>query len=87
MISALIADVRYSLRGFARRPAFAAIVVLTLAAGIGLNVAVFSLFDQLMLRRLPVNDPAGLVNFIAAGPHIRAVHWKTCHDFAQRSKQ
>jgi len=68
MISALIADVRYSLRGFARRPAFAAIVVLTLAAGIGLNVAVFSLFDQLMLRRLPVNDPAGLVNFIAAGP-------------------
>ena len=68
MLSPLLADVRYSLRGLARRPTFAAIVVLTLAAGIGLNVAVFSLYDQLMLRRLPVPNPTELVNFVGAGP-------------------
>ena len=68
MLSQLIGDVRYSLRVLARRPTFAAIVVLTLAAGIGLNVAVFSLYDQLMLRQLPVPDPTELVNFVGAGP-------------------
>ncbi|HEX5048258.1 MAG TPA: ABC transporter permease [Gammaproteobacteria bacterium] len=67
MLSHLLNDVRYSLRGFARRPAFAAVVVVTLALAIGLNVAVFSIFDQLMLRTLPVADPAGLVNFVGAG--------------------
>src|SRR5262245_13663258 len=68
MPSNLPNDVRYSLRGFVRRPAFAAVVVATLALAIGLNVAVFSLFDQLMLRRLPVAEPDRLVNFMAPGP-------------------
>ena len=68
MLSQLIADVRYSLRGFARRPTFTAIVVLTLAAGIGLNVVVFSFYDQLMLRLLPVPNPTELVNFVGPGP-------------------
>jgi len=69
MASNLINDVRYSLRGFARRPVFAAVIVATLALAIGLNVAVFSVYDQVMLRRLPVADPASLVNFVGAGPH------------------
>lgn len=69
MLSNLLNDVRYSLRGFARRPAFAAVIVATLALAIGLNVAVFSIYDRLMLRQLPVADPAGLVNFVGAGPH------------------
>ena len=68
MLSQPIADVRYALRGFARRPTFAAVVVLTLAAGIGLNVSVFSVYDQLILRRLPVSNPTELVNFVGAGP-------------------
>ena len=52
----LLNDIRYSLRGFALRPGFAAVVVLTLALGIGVNVAVYSLYDVILLRQLPVDD-------------------------------
>jgi predicted permease len=44
--------------------------VLTLALGIGVNVAVFSLYDQLMLRELPVARPAELVNLVSPGPKL-----------------
>ena len=54
-------DVRLAFRMCTRNPAFSGIVVLTLALGIGANTAIFSLVDSLMLRRLPVKDPRGLV--------------------------
>jgi predicted permease len=68
MLGSLLNNVRYALRGFAARPSFAAVIVLTLAVAIGANVAVFSLYDQLMLRELPVSRPAELVNFVSPGP-------------------
>jgi putative ABC transport system permease protein len=68
MLTNLVADVRYCLRGFRLRPGFAIVIVLTLAFGIGVNVAVFSLYDGLLLRPLPVDDPDRLVNFSAPGP-------------------
>jgi putative ABC transport system permease protein len=68
MLANLLQDIRYSLHGFARRPMFAVVVVLTLALGIGVNVAVFSLYDQIMLRELPVARPAELVNLVSPGP-------------------
>src|SRR5688500_6882436 len=46
---------------------FAVVVVLTLAVGIGVNVAVFSIFDRLMLRELNVENPRELVNLVAPG--------------------
>ncbi len=57
-------------RMFARNPGFTAIVVLTLALGIGANTAIFSLIDALMLRWLPVRNPQELVQvtFHAAWP-------------------
>jgi predicted permease len=64
MLGGLLQDVRYALHGFASRPMFAAVVVLTLAVGIGVNVAVFSLYDQIMLRELNVSHPAELVNLV-----------------------
>jgi predicted permease len=44
------ADVRYALRGVRARPAFAAAVAVTLGLGIGANVAMFGIIDQLLLR-------------------------------------
>ena len=70
MLANLLHDVRYALHGFASRPMFAAVVVLTLAVGIGVNVAVFSLFDRLMLRELNVANPRELVNVVSTGPRV-----------------
>src|SRR5262245_60878221 len=53
-------DVAYSLRGIRLNPAFSAIVVLSLAVGIGATTAIFSVTDALLLKRLPVKDPASL---------------------------
>ena len=68
MLTNLLADIRYSLRGFRQRPSFAIVIVLTLAFGIGVNVAVFTLYDGLLLEPLPVEQPEGLVNFVGPGP-------------------
>jgi putative ABC transport system permease protein len=65
MLTNLLQDVRYALHGFALRPMFAVVVVLTLAVGIGVNVAVFSLFDRIMLRELNVARPHELVKLVA----------------------
>jgi predicted permease len=54
---------RYAFRTLRGAPAFTAIVVVTLALGIGANTAIFSLTDQVLLRQLPVTDPAALVLF------------------------
>jgi len=67
MLANLAADIVYSLRGFAQRPTFVFVVVLTLACGIAVNVTIFSVFEQLLLRPLPVSDPASLVNLESPG--------------------
>ena len=64
----LLNDVRFCLRGFARRPLFAFVVVATLALGLSINAAIFSVYDQILVRELPVADPDGLVNLGSPGP-------------------
>lgn len=63
----LLSDIRFCLRGFARRPLFAVVVVTTLALGLGTNAAILSIYDQMLVRELPVPDPDGLVNLGAPG--------------------
>jgi predicted permease len=54
-------DLRIALRGLRQSPTFSLVAVATLALGIGANTAIFSIFNGLMLRQLPVREPAGLV--------------------------
>ena len=60
LIDELVDDSRFGFRQIARNPGFTAIVVLTLALGIGANTALFSIFNSLILRPLPVRDPGSL---------------------------
>jgi len=53
-------DVRYALRMMRRSPAFTTVAVLSLALGTGANTAIFTLIDNVMLRRLPVPHPEQL---------------------------
>jgi predicted permease len=57
----LMFDIRHSLRFLIKSPAFTLIALLTLAIGIGMNVAIFSVFDAVLLRGLPFPDPEKLV--------------------------
>lgn len=59
-------DARYALRQFRRAPAFVATVLLTIAIGIGVNLAVFQLLYGVILAKLPVAHPEELVVVHAA---------------------
>ena len=62
-------DLRLALRGLLRSPLFAIVAILSLALGIGANTAIFTLIDQILLRKLPVQNPDELVMLYQEGPH------------------
>src|SRR5437899_840396 len=66
----MTADVRYALRAIRRSPLFASVAILSLALGIGANTAIFTLMDQLMLRKLPIRNPEQLVMLFQRGNNM-----------------
>src|SRR3954462_10046264 len=65
----IVRDLRYAFRGLARSPLFTSVALLTIALGIGANTAIFTLVDEVLLRRLPVRSPDQLVLFNGARNH------------------
>ena len=57
----VVQELKYAIRSLTKRPAFAVMVVVTLALGIGANTAIFSILHALVLQSLPVADPERLV--------------------------
>ncbi|HSV63957.1 MAG TPA: ABC transporter permease [Chthoniobacterales bacterium] len=63
-------DLPYGVRGLGRNPGFAAVVILTLALGIGANTAIFSVVHGVLMRPLPYKAPERLVILNQAAPKI-----------------
>jgi predicted permease len=74
-------DLRHSLRVLVRSPFVTTVAIASLALGIGVNAAVFSLFNQLLLRQLAVLEPERLVNLAAPGPKPGSKTYGIAGDF------
>jgi predicted permease len=70
IMGTFIADVRFALRGFTKRPVFAATAVLTMALGIGANASVFTVVKGFALAPLPYEAPDELVTISAVNPEL-----------------
>jgi len=64
----MLAHLRLAFRTLSKTPFVTAVAVVSLALGIGANTAIFSIFDRILLRPLPVPDAGALVNLVAPGP-------------------
>jgi putative ABC transport system permease protein len=69
MLSSVIQDIRFALRGMRRTPGFTFTVLATLALGIGASVATFSAVNGVLLKPLPFRDPARLVRLNHVDPY------------------
>jgi putative ABC transport system permease protein len=74
-------DLRLAVRGLRRNPLFASVAILSLALGIGANTAIFTLIDQILLRKLPVRNPDELVMLYQEGPHMGSNMGARAHSY------
>jgi len=83
----LLGDLRYACRSLVRQPTFAAVAILTLVLGIGLNTAIFSVIKAVLLNQLPYQDPSRLVVLFEQSPEGRSdlVAPLTYQDWQQQS--
>jgi putative ABC transport system permease protein len=90
-------DIRFALRTLARKPAFAAVIVLTLALGIGASTAIFRVVNAVVLRPLPFREPGRLMQVYESYPKGGRYHRGseqgfitvrpgTYHDWAEQNR-
>ena len=75
MAETLWQDIRFAFRTLAKQPGFSAIIVLTLAVGIGANTAIFSVLNPFLLRPMPFEDPSQLVHIFGTDRAYEGVGW------------
>jgi predicted permease len=63
-----VGTLKHALRTLFKTPFVTAIAIISLALGIGANAAIYSIFEQMLRRPLPVHEPERLVNLLAPGP-------------------
>ncbi len=80
-------DIRFGGRVLLKRPGFTSMAVLTLALGIGMNTAIFSLFNAAILRPLPVKDPTRVVSLYGGVEDQRSSGVFSYPDFADFREQ
>jgi putative ABC transport system permease protein len=66
----MIKDIRYAMRTLLKRPGLTVVALITLALGIGVNTAIFSAVDSVLLRPLPFKDPERLTAVWEHTPHL-----------------
>jgi predicted permease len=76
-----LSDLRLAIRGLRRSPLFATVAILSLALGIGANTAIFTLIDQILLRKLPVVAPDQLVMLYQQGTHMGSNMGSRMHSY------
>jgi hypothetical protein len=84
----LLQDLRFAFRAMRKAPTVTAAAVLTLALGIGLNTAIFTVVESVLMKRLPYRDPsslAGLTRVNAGGISDRLSAW-TIAEWKRRSR-
>ena len=74
-------DIRFAVRGLLRSPLFSIVAILSLALGIGANTAIFTLIDQILLRKLPVEAPRRAGDALPAGRAQRQQHGQRMHSY------
>src|SRR5918993_1450523 len=74
-------DLKLAVRGLFRSPLFSIVAILSLSLGIGANTAIFTLIDQILLRKLPVKQPEQLVMLYQQGPHAGSNMGSRMHSY------
>ena len=80
-MTSVLSDARLAIRGLKRSPLFATVAILSLALGIGANTAIFTLIDQILLRKLPVERPEELVMLYQQGAHMGSNMGSRMHSY------
>jgi hypothetical protein len=82
-IENLLQDLRYAFRMLAKSPGFTAVVILSLALGLGANTAIFSLIDAVMLEDVRQPEQFVLLNWVSKG-HSHAIQGYDGSDYTDK---